>query len=46
MTDYEKLILHLLSFTHEQLEKFLQHETTLSILPPEEASELCQQEAS
>lgn len=46
MSDYEKLILHLLSFTQEQLEKFLQNETTLSILPPEEASEPCQQEAS
>lgn len=46
MSDYEKLILHLLSFTQEQLEKFLQNETTLSILQPEEASELCQQEAS
>jgi hypothetical protein len=46
MTDYEKLIINLLSFTHEQLEKFLQNETTLSILQPEAASELCQQEAS
>lgn len=46
MSAVDKLISNLLSFTAEQLEMFLQNEITLSILQPEEASELCQEEAS
>lgn len=39
MSALEELIDYLISFTPEQLEQFLSHETTLSILQPEEASE-------
>jgi hypothetical protein len=41
MSALEELIDCLINFTPEQLEQFLNHETTLSILQPEEASESC-----
>jgi hypothetical protein len=39
MSAIEELVNYLISFTPEQLQEFLNHETTLSILQPEAASE-------
>lgn len=39
MAAINELINYLVNFTPEQLEQFLNHEITLSILQPEEASE-------
>lgn len=39
MSALEELIDYLINFTPEQLKQFLNHETTLSILQPEAASE-------
>lgn len=39
MSAVEELVNYIINFTPEQLEQFLNHETTLSILQPEEASE-------
>jgi hypothetical protein len=39
MTAAEELINYIMNFTPDQLEQFLNHETTLLILQPEGASE-------
>ena len=41
MSAIEELIDYIVHFTPEQLERFLTHETTLSILRPGEASGFC-----
>lgn len=46
MSAVDELITYLVNFTPEQLEKFLKHPVTESILRPEEASGSCHQEAS
>jgi hypothetical protein len=46
MAAINELIDLLIKFTPDQLETFLSHEITLSILRPEEASEFCLLEAS
>lgn len=38
MTAAEELVNYIINFTPDQLEQFLNHETTLSILQPEGAS--------
>lgn len=39
MSAIEELVNYIVNFTPDQLEKFLNHEITLSILQPGEASE-------
>ena len=39
MSAAEELITYIINFTQDQLDQFLKHETTLSILQPGEASE-------
>ena len=46
MNAFDELVNILLSFTPEQLNKFLNDPVTVSILQPEEASESCLQEVS
>ena len=46
MNAVDELINYIVNFTPEQLEEFLSHPVTESILRPEEASEPCHQEAS
>ena len=46
MTPFEELVSLLQKFTPEELDRFLNNPVTLSILQPEEASELCPQAAS
>ena len=46
MNAIEELIDCIINFTPEQLNEFLKHPVTVSILQPEEASESCHQEAS
>lgn len=46
MNAVDELINYIKNFTPEQLEKFLSHPVTESILRPEEASESCLQEVS
>ena len=41
MSATEELINYIINFTPDQLEQFLNHETTLSILQLEGASESC-----
>lgn len=46
MSAIEELMNYIVNFTPEQLEQFLKHEITLSILQPEEEAKSCLQEAS
>ena len=46
MKPIDELVNLLVSFTPEQLKKFLNDPVTVSILRPEEASESCLQEVS
>ena len=46
MSTIEELIDYIVGFTPEQLEQFLNHEITLSILQPEEEVQSCLQEVS
>ena len=46
MSAIEELLNYIVNFTPEQLERFLNHETTLSILQPEEEARSYLQEVS
>lgn len=46
MSAIDELVSYIVNFTPEQLEQFLNHDVTLSILQPEEEAKSCLQEAS